>query len=297
MPSPKKVTEKATKHATEPTLEQALLAHVLAQAEPLKLPSISHLELPPDLPDDSAAPGRRRGNNFAALILQDGTVGLTYVALDNALAGLREQVEQQSEQQKSSQVWPLSGQDLRELAHQYLGEPGWQRALGLAAINAISQFVMAGKVKLPAMPQTLPMLGLQPGDHVGMVGQYGRLLDPIRAAGARLTVIELDPTLVREEKALTVTLDHSRLQSCQKIIVTGTTLLNGTLDNVLSHCQGAEQVNLLGPSASCLPEPLFDRGVTLVGGFQVSDSEQFLASWRTGQAWREAGVRYQMTSS
>lgn len=278
---------------TRPRFDHALLealqAKVSALVPAVKLPVVSHFELPPALEQTDAAAAPRR-NNFGALVLTDGTVGMTYVALDDALAGLRTAVGT-----ASAQRW--QGSDVVALADHYIADTGWERALGLAAVNAASQWLLARSGNMTPAPSTLPMLNLQPGDQVGMVGHFGRLLDPIRAAGASLTVIELDASLVREEPSLLVTLDHRRLETCNKIIITGTTLLNQTLDEVLSHCQQAEQVNLLGPSASCIGEPLFERGVTSIGGFHVHDTPGFLAAWRTGHGWRDAGTRYSLAKA
>ena len=131
----------------------ALAAHVRRAAQTTRIPPVSHLELAPDDPD----PHKR--NNFAALVLQDGTVGMTYVALDDALAGLRSRF--------GDQARPLAGQSPLLLTDHYAGSAGWERALGLAAINAISQHLLAASGPLPPMPQTVPLLGLQPGDQVG----------------------------------------------------------------------------------------------------------------------------------
>jgi len=265
----------------------ALRTAVLAVAPEHKLPLVSHFELPP--PADSVDPNSDRlCNNFGALVLEDGTVGMTYVALDGALAGLRSELEKTAKPR-----W--AGSDVLLLADLYTQGSGWERALGLAAINAASQWLLAMRGDLAPAPSSVPMLDVQAGDHVGMVGHFGRLIDPIRAAGASLTVIELKADLVREEPSLVVTLDRRQLENCNKVIITGTTLLNQTLDEVLQHCHQAKQVNLLGPSASCLGEPLFDRGVTRVGGFHVLDASGFLAAWRAGKSWRQAGFRYYLS--
>ncbi len=267
-------------HSVAPSLEMALFTAVESMTGLDSLAPVSHLELAP------GGSNLCRSNNFAALILEDGNVGLTYVALDDALAQLRERL--------ADPAFAIRGRTVRELARLYLGGRGWERALGLAAVNAASQAWLGRQQTLQPMPSTVPMLDLEAGDHVGMVGQFGRLLGPIRDAGARLTVIELNPSLVREEDGLVVTLDHRALAACNKIIITGTTLLNGSLDDVLQHTVNASQVNLLGPSASCLGAPLFGRGVTRVGGFHVNDCERFLALWRAGESWQQAGVRYQL---
>ncbi|MFC1680724.1 Rossmann-like domain-containing protein, partial [Pseudomonadota bacterium] len=50
------------------------------------------------------------------------------------------------------------------------------------------------------------------------------------------------------------------------------------------------------PTASCLPEPLFDRGVTMLCGCQVIDCERFVELWSNGQRWRDSTRRYLLRS-
>ena len=229
----------------------------------------------------------QRHNNFAYLRLSDGSIGLTYVALDNALEDLQQQLPQIQ----------MKGISAIELAHYYMMPHGWQRALGLAAINAISQHVMLQREDIPAMPENLDLLATGPQARVGMVGYFGRLVEPLMQRGIPVTVIELDSALIRKEPGLEVTLDATRLEGCNQVIISGTTLLNHSLDRMLEHCTHAQHVYLLGPSASCLPEALFDAGVTLVGGFKVTDPNLFADRWEAHGRWRDAGMRYCFSSS
>ena len=65
------------------------LLHVVSQlASAQPLPLVRQFELPPQSPMP-AVKDSGRTNNFAALVLEDGSVGMTYVALDQALQGLR----------------------------------------------------------------------------------------------------------------------------------------------------------------------------------------------------------------
>lgn len=270
-----------------------------------RLPVVRQFLLPPPRRPE------QRGNNFGAMILDDGSVGLTYVALDNALEDLR----------NNPMLDTLEGASALDIAAHYELQSGWQRALGLAAINAISQHYLHGSNMLVPMTDTLPILlpasastsdgasisdgegeresdggDNHPGhDHFGMVGYFGRLIDPMIAMGARITVIELNEQLVRTNGNLTVTLDNRRLADCDKVIITGTTLLNHTLDNILQHCTNATQILMLGPTASCLPQPLFNRGVTMTGGFHVTDADAFTQRWLSGESWRQCGFRYLIT--
>ncbi len=135
-----------------------------------------------------------------------------------------------------------------------------------------------------------------PGELVGKPAQdVARLFaadDPVeRALGLPLTVVELRAELVKEEPGLTVTLDPTRLAACNKIVSTSTVLLNNTLEQILSHCRHAEELALVGPSASCFPEPLFARGVTTMGGYWVLDPAVFMRRAAALEPWGDAGKK------
>jgi hypothetical protein len=217
------------------------------------------------------------------MILTDGTVGLTYTALDGALSDLQDRT-------KTDKLVNISPVQIAEL---YVGESGWQRSLGMAAINAVSQFVFkhSGYV-LPAMDKTLDMLALQKGDHVGMIGYFPPLVEQVRAQGVPLTVVELNEKWLQRADDFEVTSDLAHLNSCNKVVCTGTVLINQTIDSVMENCGNAEQILIVGPTTGCLPDPLFDRGVTLLGGSIVVDHRKFVQLWAAQEKWRRTTRRY-----
>ncbi|MGE0311670.1 MAG: DUF364 domain-containing protein [Lautropia sp.] len=270
------------------TVAAALFESIAQVASTRSLPPVRRFELPPPEPVDATNPAGpwRICNHFAALVLDDGTVGMTYTAIDGALEGLL----------RERPHLDLAGLPAVQIAALYAQPAGWQRSLGLAAINAISQVVLRERADLllPS-PDTLQMLAIEPGDRVGMVGWFGRLVEPIRAAGAELTVIELDPRyLARSGPGLAVSLDPVALRGCTKVLLTGTTLLNGTLDRLLDITAAAERVCMIGPTAGCLPDALFARGLSAIGGIRVDSIDRFMALWSEAGRWREAGTRYRI---
>ncbi|MGH8745043.1 MAG: Rossmann-like domain-containing protein [Burkholderiales bacterium] len=113
----------------------------------------------------------------------------------------------------------------------------------------------------------------------------------MRAQGLPLTIVELRAELVRNEPDLTVTLDPKRLASCNKIVSTSTVLLNDTLEDILANCRHAEELALIGPSASCFPDPLFARGVTTMGGYWVLEPGTFMRRAQALEPWGNAGKK------
>ena len=220
---------------------------------------------------------------FGAIVLDDDSVGLTYVDLDGARSALRSRPEPRR----------LIGRPPLDAVRWYAGDAGWQRSLGMAAINAISQHVLAGSgYALTGADRTLDGFAVSPGDHVGMVGYFPPLVEQIRALNVPLTVIELDEQWLQQERLFRVTLDVTALAACNKVLCTGTILVNQTLDVVLASARNAQMLYLIGPTLGCLPDPLFARGVTAVDGRQVLDRARFVELWRTRQPWRQTTRRY-----
>jgi hypothetical protein len=229
----------------------------------------------------------RKSSKFGALVLEDGTVGLTYIDLDHARQEFQDIVDLES----------FTSAPVLELAQLYGQQRDWQRVIGMAAINAISQYLFTNsKFPLVESTSTVEMMDLGPGDDVGMVGYFPPLVQRIRDMKLPLTVVELDPQWLQQDDKFEVTGDPSRLSRCNKILCTGTMLINQTLDPLLQIAVNAEQIAQVGPTVGCLPDPLFSAGITVVGGRQIVDCERFLELWKAGKPWSEAARRYVIAS-
>jgi hypothetical protein len=233
------------------------------------LPRVRALHLPAPSADGS------RDGEFCAIELDDGSLGLSFVLLGDTLAALR-----------GGGSIAVADLPALELARRYAEAGGAERTLGFAAVNALTRhlFDRAG-YEPPAAGGSIGDLDLGPGDHLGMIGLFPPLVPKVLAAGARLTVVELRADLAGPRDGWHVTLDAGELERCNKILSTSTVLLNETLDAVLERCRHAERVALIGPGASCLPDPLFARGVTLMGGTWIVDGAAFKAALAAGAPW------------
>lgn len=233
------------------------------------LPRVKRLHLPPP-----AADGTRDGE-FCAIELDDGSLGLSFVLLGDTLARLR-----------GVDADAVVGMASLDLARRYAERGGIERTLGFAAVNALTRhlFDRAGYEPAPAQG-SIGDLDLAPGDHVGMVGLFPPLVKQVLETGAHLTVIELREDLAGLREGWRVSLDPADLGGCNKVLSTSTVLLNDTLEAILSHCRTAQRVSLIGPGAGCLPDPLFARGVTLLGGSWIVDAEGFKTALASGVSW------------
>lgn len=256
-----------------------LLAQLGAAAA---LPAVRALHLPP-----APAPGSNRGE-FCAIELADGTLGLSYVLLGDTWAQLH----------AAQQSLALAGQPVLAVARGLASADSLARTVGLAAVNAVTRWLFdrAGFVPPPAT-DSLGGLDPQPGELVGMVGLFTPLVPRFLARGARLRVLELRQDLVRDEGALRVTTNPAELADCTQVLATGTLLMNRTLDAVLAHCRSARHLALVGPSVGGPPDPLFARGVTLLGGSWVQDGPACLAALRAGQPGGDSTRKYALAAA
>jgi len=139
-------------------------------------------------------------------------------------------------------------------------------------------------------------LRFREGDHVGMVGFFPPLVNKLRAANIPLTVIEKKTELLNNPDGVDVTLETSRLRDCNKVLCTAATLLNHSLDEVLGYCPASSIVAVIGPTAGCFPDPLFCRGVDVIGGSQVVHAENLVKRLERGEPWGDAVNKYTLVA-
>ena len=261
------------------TVGHDMLALLTRLAERMPLPRVRALHLPP-----KPTPGDLRGE-FCALELDDGSLGLSYVLLGDTWAGMSRERDRLDPAGRPALdvAQAYAGGDA--LAGNPIGGDALGRTVGFAAVNALTRclFDRAGFVP-GASGDSIGNLDPQPGETVGMIGYFAPLAPRITARGAKLVVIELREDLAGEHDGVRVTLDASELAHCDKVLSTGTLLLNDTLDRMLGFASNATRFALIGPSVGCPPDPLFARGVTLMGGTWVTDPRGYADALVRGES-------------
>jgi uncharacterized protein (DUF4213/DUF364 family) len=246
-------------------------------AREIELPEIEEIILP-----EPGVAGIRDAE-FAAVCLRDGSMGFFYTLLDDTSQRLRDEI--------APAAW--CGRSPLELAPQYAAPDALACSMGLGAISAITQSLFSRAGYAPdTHTNSMAKMAFSPDDHVGMVGFFPRLVEHLRTQGVRLTVIEKNAAFLQQGERFRVTLDAAELLTCNKILCTAATLLNDSLDEILAHCGHASRVAVIGPTAGCLPDPLFARGVDAVGGSRIVDSALLKGRLREQRQWAEAVQKY-----
>ncbi|MHA1340624.1 MAG: Rossmann-like domain-containing protein [Promethearchaeota archaeon] len=242
------------------------------------IPPIAEIYLPPYFKDQQP-----KWAEFMVMRLNDDTIGLSYVFSH----------EMKREEYESINLNDFIGKNPDDLYKKFLSNDLINKMFGMAAINAICQFVIKkSNLKLDYTTDPLGLLNIQPSDIVGMVGLFRPLLGIINTIGAKLIVIEKRKDLIQKFQKLNISNNPRELLKCNKILCTSTTILNNTLDEILSYSKNAEKISIIGPTAGFFPDPLFKRGITVVGGTQVKDGKAFMNLIKNHEKWSKTTSKY-----
>jgi len=241
------------------------------------LPPIANIFFPPFYKG-----GQPKDAQFMAISLEGGATGISFVLLP----------DEKMEEYTALQPPDLIGKDPRGFALEFGNDDPVKEMISLASINAICQHVMrTADFPVDYATDSLGLLSVSAGDRIGMVGLFFGLIKKIKNAGAELVVIEKKDEFIQEFPDLPITLDATKLSTCNKILCTSTTILNNSLDEILAHCSPDAFVSIIGPTAGYFPDPLFARGVDVVGGRVVKNGAQFLQLLTERKRWGDATQR------
>ncbi|NJE08666.1 hypothetical protein E3E31_09065 [Thermococcus sp. M39] len=153
-----------------------------------------------------------------------------------------------------------------------------ERTLALAAINAISQYYIdlsesENKDATELLDESIK--------KVAVIGNIPPIVRALKEKGFNLYVFERNPKLWDRE-TLSDSLEYWLLSEMDAVIVSGTALLNATLDMILERSKKAKLIVLTGPTAQVLPEFLKGSGVTHLASMKVLNIENALLKLKLG---------------
>jgi uncharacterized protein len=156
-------------------------------------------------------------------------------------------------------------------------------ATGIATLNALSATCwekgFLGGLEIREDIDAQDEIRMEQSKSVALVGAFTPILKTLKKRGGTWWVLEQDPSTLKSDEMphyVPATKSDDTIRQADVLIVTGVTLVNHTLDTILERANPSAEVAVIGPSASLLPEPLFRRGVRIVGGVWVRRTDQLL---------------------
>ena len=185
--------------------------------------------------------------------------------------------------EKVRSVGKLHKLNAHELAAYARSDNPLEASLGVAAINSLLEIDEARAVTLNAA-DLLASRGQ--GKDIALVGHFP-FIPRLSQVARRLSVIEQHPSPGEYPPDAAIDL----IPQAQVVALTGSALINHTLDHLLALCRPEALVVVLGPSTPLSPA-LFDHGATLISGTRVLDEAAVLRTVGQGATFQQVeGVR------
>ena len=180
-------------------------------------------------------------------------------------------------------VGHLHEKSARELAEYARSDNLLEASIGVAAINSLLAVDESGAVEVNAV-EVLIEHGR--GRNVALVGHFP-FIPKLRPGVGQLWVLEQRP--VEGEYPTEAAADL--IPQADVVAITGSALINHTLDALLALHRPGVPVMILGPSTPLSPV-LFDHGVTILSGARVVDEIAALRTIGQGASFQQVeGVR------
>jgi uncharacterized protein (DUF4213/DUF364 family) len=177
----------------------------------------------------------------------------------------------------------LRDRPANDLLKEVAASSGIRRAVGVATMNALADMCWQRRplpeVQLRVGVDAYDAADIRSGEHVVVVGAFVPFLKALKRTQQDFTVLEMDAATLKPDE-----LPHFRpaneasqvVPSADVVLITGTTLLNDTLGNLLALCRRDARVVVVGPTVGLLPDALLRRGVDVMGGVRITAPDAFL---------------------
>lgn len=210
--------------------------------------------------------------------IQDGVMGLSLIGiqLDNENLGLSYVLRETLP--AGCSVFPyghdLIGTSAIEAAHWALtGKEDLQRAIGMAVLTAASKSQNLKDVENAGQLFGLTVL---PTDRVGMIGYIVPVAKELEQKAKEVIVFDMGMSLRGGSKGEVSPMEEQKslLPTCDLVILSGTTVINHTIDQLLTLSQNAREVVLVGSSTPMFPEAFHGTNVTVLAGSWWVDDQK-----------------------
>ena len=222
---------------------------------------------------------------FDELTISEVRIGkfLTAVRLSDGSTGIASSLEDDhpfcsKSERDFSEFTPakIRGHKVREL-FEMKKDSNLISSLKTASLNAISSgIISSGKYKVIENCDPIQLLDLESRKTITIVGAFQSYIQKISKTGCRLNVLELNENALQpdQKKFYVPASEYTRIIPASDIvIITGQTLVNGTIDGLLSAVREGTQVIVTGPSGSILPDVLFKNRVSIIGAVRITRPE------------------------
>jgi uncharacterized protein len=245
------------------------------------------------LSDTIAAIRAILGPELDTIRVERAVVGLffTGVKLDNGLCGASatplKTIPEAVCCPSSAMAMPFSGKmrgrPAIELAREALSAHGIRRAAGIAALNALAELCWCRRpcpeAELQVGVDAFDATDIRAGEQVVVVGAFVPFLKELKRRGQPYLVLEQDPATLKAEEMpffRPAVEAPAVVPQADVLLITGSTLVNATLEDLLALARPSARVTIVGPTVGMLPDAFFARGADVLGCVRITEPDAFL---------------------
>lgn len=187
----------------------------------------------------------------------------------------------------TAKAMPLSGKLVGRSVLNYIedvhSKNPLKKTLGIATLNALSTLCWEKEKDLNYEiimgEDAFEKVDVSQYQKTVVIGALVPMLKKLTNAGADYKVLEMDSRTLKGkelEHYAPATDAHLYIPNADLIVITGVTILNNTLYDLLKMAKKGAEIIVTGPTASMLPDAFFKYGVTLLGGIIVTKADEIL---------------------
>jgi uncharacterized protein len=201
------------------------------------------------------------------IIVTDVRMGLGYTAVENSAGGLGLAYTFRDRLPSTCSIFRdagnLIGKKLRETAELFLDNNLLDSSVGLASINSVTSVsgseILSGDV--------LEALEIEKNEAALMIGHFAPVEKQLRSITSNLFVH--DDKFDSDNESTDLFVHHAK--DSRVVLITSTTLINKTLDDIITKTPNARMRVLLGPSTPMFPGIFMGEGIALLSGMLFKD--------------------------
>jgi uncharacterized protein (DUF4213/DUF364 family) len=187
------------------------------------------------------------------------------------------------------QAGSLEGSPVSEIIQYSLDSNVLKSAIGVATLNALSAIIFESEdgreYQMVKDADGFDLLNIQPYETVSLIGAFGPYIKRLKTMGNPFFIIEKNPQTLRLDEMKYFKPESEMRDALEKssvVVMTGTAIVNHTIDHILSLLRNGIRAGIIGPTASMIPDAFFRRGVGIVAGVRISNPNLMIKVLKQG---------------
>ncbi len=187
------------------------------------------------------------------------------------------------------QAGSLEGRPASEIIQYATDKNVIKSAIGVATLNALSQSIMESSERVDYQMvkdmDGFDLLKIQPHETVSLIGAFGPYIKRLKMMGNPFYIIEKHPQTLRPDEMKYFKPEKEMASALEKsgvVVLTGTSIVNHTIDPILHLIKNGKRAGIIGPTASMIPDAFFKRGIQVIAGVRISNPDLMLKILKQG---------------